>query len=294
MSETKLLDITNDYIFKRTFGYTESGEVTKILLRDVLLDDIDSIELNNQTITEKELMDDKVGIMDIKAVLNGNKQCDVEMQVVNQHNIEKRILFYWAKMYTQTIKEGNQYNDLKKSICVLIADFELDGLKEIKKYITKWNIREEEYKSVILTDVLELVIIELPKYMKYAKKEKRENLNLWLEFFKNPEVIIMVNENDNKNIKETKEAIKKAQENLEKISKDEHERYLAELREKYIRDQVAVQEYGYIHGKEEGREEGREEGKTELIKTMVKNGVSISQIADMLKIKVSEIEEMLK
>ena len=63
MSETKLLDITNDYIFKRTFGYAESGEVTKILLRDVLLDDIDSIELNNQTITEKELMDDKVGIM---------------------------------------------------------------------------------------------------------------------------------------------------------------------------------------------------------------------------------------
>lgn len=183
MSETKLLDITNDYIFKRTFGYAESGEVTRILLRDILQDNINSIELNNQTITEKELMDDKVGIMDIKAVLDGNTQCDIEMQVVNQHNIEKRILFYWAKMYTQTIKEGNKYNDLKKSICVLIADFELDGLKEIKKYITKWNIREEEYKSVILTDVLELVIIELPKYMKYAKREKRENLNLWLEFF---------------------------------------------------------------------------------------------------------------
>lgn len=183
MSETKLLDITNDYIFKRTFGYAESGEVTRILLRDILQDNINSIELNNQTITEKELMDDKVGIMDIKAVLDRNTQCDIEMQVVNQHNIEKRILFYWAKMYTQTIKEGSQYNDLKKSICVLIADFELDGLKEIKKYITKWNIREEEYKSVILTDVLELVIIELPKYVKYAEKEKRENLNLWLNFF---------------------------------------------------------------------------------------------------------------
>ena len=285
MSETKLLDITNDYIFKRTFGYTESGEVTKILLRDILQDNINSIELNNQTITEKELMDDKVGIMDIKAVLNGSTQCDIEMQVVNQHNIEKRILFYWARMYAQTIKEGDLYNELKKSICVLIADFELDGLGEIKKYITKWNIREEEYKSIILTDVLELVIIELPKYMKYAKKEKRENLNLWLDFFKNPEVMIMLNEKDNENIKETKEAIKKAQENLEEISKNEHERYLAELREKYIRDQFAVQEYGYIKGKEEGR--------IELIRTMIDNGVPISQIADMLKLKVSEIEDML-
>ncbi len=35
-------------------------------------------------------MDDKVGIMDIKAVLNENIQCDVEMQVVNKHNIENK------------------------------------------------------------------------------------------------------------------------------------------------------------------------------------------------------------
>lgn len=296
MSETKLLDITNDYIFKRTFGYTESGEVTKILLRDILQDNINSIELNNQTITEKELMDDKVGIMDIKAVLNGSTQCDIEMQVVNQHNIEKRILFYWARMYAQTIKEGDFYNELKKSICVLIADFELDGLGEIKKYITKWNIREEEYKSVILTDVLELVIIELPKYMKYAKKEKRENLNLWLDFFKNPEVMIMLNEKDNENIKETKEAIKKAQENLEKISKNEHERYLAELREKYIRDQFAVQEYGYVHGKEEGREEGRVEGivegKIQIAKKMLEKNLDIELIMETTGLTKEEIEKV--
>ena len=35
-------------------------------------------------------------------------------------------------------------------------------------------------------------------------------------------------------------AIKKAQKELEKISSDEHERYLAELREKYIMDQKAT------------------------------------------------------
>ena len=294
MSETKLLKLTNDYIFKRIFGYKESREVTKILLRDVLANDINTIELNNQTITEKELMDDKVGIMDIRAVFNGNIECDIELQVVNQHNIEKRILFYWAKMYTQTIKEGNEYNDLKKSICVLIADFELDGLKEVKKYITKWNIREEDYKSVILTDVLEIVIIELPKYMKYAKKEKRENLNLWLEFIKNPEVVIISNENDEKGIKETKEAIKKAQENLEEISKDEHERYLAELREKYVRDQVAVQEYGYIKGKEEGREEGHKEEKIRIAKKMLDMGIDFETICKTTGLSQEEVMNLGK
>ena len=296
MSETKLLNITNDYVFKRTFGYTEDEEVTKILLRDVLQDEINVIKLDNQTITEKELMDDKVGIMDIKAVLNGSTQCDVEMQVVNKHNIEKRIMFYWAKMYSQTIKQGDQYNDLKKSICVLIADFEVDSLKEVKKYITKWNIREEEYRAVILTDVMEIVIIELPKYMKYAKKENRKNLNLWLDFFENPEVKIMMNDNDEKNIKETKNAIKKAQETLEKISKDEHERYLAELREKYIRDQVAVQEYGYIKGKEEGKEEGIKEGeknsKIEMAKTMLERNYSKEAIMEITGLTPEEINKL--
>lgn len=286
MSEQKLLNLMNDYIFKRTFGYEESWEVTRILLRDILQDNISKIELDNQTITEKELMDDKVGIMDIKAVLNGNMQCDIEMQVVNQHNIEKRILFYWAKMYTQSIKEGNQYNDLKKSICVLFADFELDGLHEIKKYLTKWNIREEEYRNVVLTDVLELVIIELPKYMRYANKEKRKNLNLWLEFLNNPEVRMMLNENDNEEIKETKQAINKAQEKLEEISQDEHERYLAELREKYIRDQVAVQEYGYIKGKEEGEINS----KRYIAKKLLNEGMTIEMVAKITELTVDEVE----
>lgn len=35
--------------------------------------------------------------------------------------------------------------------------------------------------------------------------------------------------------------INKAKEELEKISSDEHERYLAELREKYIMDQKAIE-----------------------------------------------------
>ena len=47
-------------------------------------------------------------------------------------------------------------------------------------------------------------------------------------------------------------AIKKAQKELEKISSDEHERYLAELREKYIMDQKATEDAGYYKGIKEG------------------------------------------
>ena len=270
-----LFNLKNDYIFKRTFGYSGDEDVTKIFLRDILKTNISDISLNNNTITEKELLDDKVGILDIKAVINNRVQCDIEMQVVKQCDIEKRIVFYWSKMFSNQIKSGKTYESLNKTIAILIADFELDTLQNIKKYATKWNLREEEYHSVILTDVLEIYIIELPKFSKYLHMHRSLNLDLWVNFIKNFEVKIMADDNNNleniddsnkeldddvfsihdsddDSIKETKKAIQKAKEKLEELSKDEHERYLADLREKYILDQNSVERYGYLRGKKEG------------------------------------------
>ena len=59
------------------------------------------------------------------------------------------------------------------------------------------------------------------------------------------------NSEEAKELKETMKAIEKAKEKLEQISNDEHEKYLAELREKYIRDQYSIEAYGYDRGKEE-------------------------------------------
>lgn len=102
----------------------------------------------------------------------------------------------------------------------------------------------------MLTDVLEIYIIELPKYSKYAVDEKIESLNLWVNFIKNPEVVMVINKNDSKEVKETKQAINKAKKRLQELSNNEHERYLAELREKYMRDQYEIQAYGYDKGVE--------------------------------------------
>ena len=36
------------------------------------------------------------------------------MQVVDKKNVEKRILYYWSKIYTQGIKESQDYEKLEK------------------------------------------------------------------------------------------------------------------------------------------------------------------------------------
>ena len=184
----ELLDPKNDYVFKRIFGHTGNEEITKGLLQSIIPDKIDKIELDSNPITEKDLLDDKVGILDIKAKLNGgNVNCDIEMQVVDQKDIEKRILFYWSKMYIQTLKVGEDYENLKRCIVILITDYDLDKLKEIPEYVTKWKIREEKYSKLVLTNDLELYIISLEKAKNSTKNN--EELYNWLKFINNPKEV---------------------------------------------------------------------------------------------------------
>ena len=185
----KLLDPKNDYVFKRIFGHTGNEEITKGLLQSIIPDKIDKIELDSNPMTEKDLLDDKVGILDIKAKLNdGNVNCDIEMQVVDQKNIEKRILFYWSKMYVQTLKVGEDYENLKRCIVILITDYDLEKLKEISEYVTKWKIKEEKYSKLVLTKDLELYIISLEKARNSTKNKKMELYN-WLKFINNPKEV---------------------------------------------------------------------------------------------------------
>ncbi|MBR2743834.1 MAG: Rpn family recombination-promoting nuclease/putative transposase [Clostridia bacterium] len=118
-------NLTNDYLFKRTFGYKGQEHITQIFLRDLFQTEISDVSLDNNTITEKDIMTDKMRIMDIKAVIDGNIQCDIEMQVVRQDDIAKRILFYMSSEYKKTISSGDIYADLKKTIGILITDFEI-------------------------------------------------------------------------------------------------------------------------------------------------------------------------
>ena len=96
--------------------------------------------------------------------------------------------------------------------------------------------------------------------------------------------------------------IVKAKKVLEEISQDEHERYLAELREKYILDQKNIEATGYDkglkQGKKEGikkgREEGKEESKKEIAKEMIKEKMPLEVISKITKIPKEELQEIKK
>ena len=213
-------------------------------------------------------------------ILNNNINCNIEMQVVDKKNIEKRLMFYWSKIYTMSIKSGDDYNQLEKGIVILFTDFNLEKLRGINKFITKWNLREEENPKIILTDVLEIYIIELSKgeelLKNMSKKEQSKNsFNTWLQFINNPEAIVDM---------ENKE-VKKAKEVLEEISQNEHERYRAELRQKYIMDQKAVEEAGF----DKGLTAGIKQNQIKIAKKLLKKGTKLEEIIELTDLTKDEI-----
>ena len=85
-------------------------------------------------------------------------------------------------------------------------------------------------------------------------------------------------------MKEENKEIIKAKKVLEEISQDKHEIYLAELREKYIMDQKAIEDAGYDKGFKKEIEE--------VAKRMKKQKIDINIIIDATGLGKEEIQNL--
>ena len=79
---------------------------------------------------------------------------------------------------------------------------------------------------------------------------------------------------------------------MENMSKDEEERYKAELRKKYIMDQKATEAAGYDKGLEAGIEQGIQQNRIEIVKEMKKLNIDIETIIKVSKLSREEIEKI--
>lgn len=93
------------------------------------------------------------------------------MQILDKHNIEKRILFYWSRLYLKQLKRGENYRKLNRSISIIFLDYEIEKLKELPIH-TKWQIRNDKNGKTLLTEDLEIHIIEIPKINKMLENGK--------------------------------------------------------------------------------------------------------------------------
>ena len=257
------------------------------MIEDIIKIDIHKIDLDKS----KDLLNDnarnKNGRLDIRAILNGNIDCDVEMQLVPHEKMIERFLYYWAKMYTANLKEGENYRELKKSISIIVLDAEIPLLKRIPKSYTKWEIREAEYQKEVLTDHFEMHIISLPEAIKEYDKNKDDKVLQWMMFLNDPGSVEVAE------IMKKNKAIKEANKKLYEISQDEALRRQA-LNEEIARMDEEQRMYDATQkGIKQGKVEGRAEGKAEMIKQLASMKIEIKQIAKAANMTEEEVKKIL-
>ena len=275
-----------DIVFQILFGEVGSEKITKDFLNSILDEEVYEVDLNQNIVLRRELSEDKMGIVDVLAKVNDNEYCNIEMQMVDKKNIIKRLLYYWARPYSRQLKKSKDYNDLKRTIIILIANFKIKHINDLP-FHSRWKIIEEKDRKIVLTEDFELNIIELPKInglFRLTQKEKK--LQEWLYFLENPEskeVASYMKSND---------SIKEAKNKLEEMSQDAKVRRIAELREKAILDEKEAEYTGYCNGLEDGIEQGIKQGIEQGIEKGIEQGIEQNQkdVAKKLKHKGVDID----
>ncbi|HBJ1650159.1 Rpn family recombination-promoting nuclease/putative transposase [Clostridium botulinum] len=267
----------NDFIFKKVFGEKGNEDILISFINAVLKrtkkEPIVEIEIIDNKQLNKALILDKTGIIDVRAKTSKGENIDIEVQLTDQGNMDKRTLFYWGKMYLENIKQGQDYTSLEKVITINILDFNFLGTESYQSSFHLWEDIEKDY---MLTDVVEIHFLELPKFRNKKDKDYMENdIERWLMFLEKdiPETTL-------KELMSLDTAIEKAEQKIEYLSSDEES-----MRIYYERERSLHERANMISSAEERKA-------IENAINFLKLGVDIETVAKGTGLPIEKIREL--
>ena len=296
MSETEIFNPMNDVAFKFIFGKEERKQITIDFLNTVLHKSL-AHEIRDISFRQTEMIPDsddaKLSRLDIACELDTGELVDVEVQVINYNNMQRRTLFYWARLYLLSLTRGEGYNILRPAITINLLAFELLPQEEPVAMYSIYNIENGDR----LNNDMELHFIELPKYIKAPHKTIRESSKMerWLAYFAN-----RLTSEEKEELAMSEPAIRDAME-AEKIFMSNPDDYL-----RYVNRQMALMDYrsgleaaalegikrGIDQGRREGRTEGRQQGIAHIAMNMLRAGTPIATVAQMAELPEAVIRKM--
>lgn len=287
-----LLDPKMDFVFKNIFGTEKNSKILISFLNATLKPKylITAVEIKNTDIN-KDYIEDKFSRLDVKATTSNEEIINIEIQLKNEYNMIKRSLYYWSKLYSEQLNEGEDYSILKRTICINILNFKY---LKTRKFHSGYRLKEI-YSNEELTDVAEIHFIEIPKLEEGT--DEKDMLANWIEFLKDPESEKV------RSLEMTIAEIRQAKDELIRMSNDDTQRELYEMRAKTLKDKISAlneaerkgikkgMEKGIKKGKEEGIKEGEKNKAIEIAKSLL-DVLDVETIALKTGLSIDEINEL--
>lgn len=268
------LNLKNDIMFKAFFGKKGNEKYLKEFLESLLKIHIEKIDIRSEVSLLKLDEKEKGGRLDLEAKLNDGLIINIEMQLRNLENMEKRTMYYASKILSREVEKGEKYEKINPIIMVNILDYEIFGFKE---YIQKTEIVLKEHKDYEAIKGMQWYFIELPKF-RTSNPDMEDKVNQWLALIDSEDRGLL------KMAEEKNKVIKEAKKEVEYLTGDEEVKRLAELREKWEMDRNS--EIG------QAKKEGKIEEKLEIAKSMLTKKFKEEDITAITGLSKEEIEKI--
>lgn len=260
-----------DIIFKKLF--TSDNSVLTAFVGDIL--DLPQGAIKKVDVLNPNIMpvnaEGKQGQLDLKMQVD-DKIVNVEIQLRNRGDFRDRALYYWSKIYTDELKKGERYTDLKQTITINILNFNLFDCEEPYSSFSMLETKRNEQ----LTDKCSILFFELKKVN--SKIETNNRKKLWLQLI-NAETEEELDMLEQTGVPE----IQKAVVILHEMSADEELREMARLREKWALD--------YNSDMSSAEKRGEKKKEAEIFDIMRKIGMSEDQIEKIIKYQQKGTDE---
>jgi predicted transposase/invertase (TIGR01784 family) len=287
------LNPLNDFIFLKIMG--EKGDEEQLLsfLNAVLNrpenQKLLAVEIIENKSIPADIINAKSCVLDVRAELEDGDRVDIEIQLKNLGNMDRRSLFYWNREFTKGLSSGDEYEEVPNVIAINIVGYEF--LPQLPDFHTTFHIWEDRHREIMLTDALEIHFLDMIKFgVKRDRDMENDPLHRWLTYLDKRSPKEMVEEVIKMDI-----AIQKAEKRLRTISQDAESLRTYELREKAMMDWTSSIKYAKRIASMEAREKGRQEGikigelKGELkIVNLLKSGKSPEEIIKITESKYNE------
>ena len=150
-----------DFAFRKIFG-KPGNEICLISLLNAVLQfpyPVVSVEYLNP-FGLKDFETDKLICVDVKATDQRGRVFVIEVQIVVQSSFAKRAVFYACEAYTDQLRVGQGYSDLKAtySICLLMRNLWDDDQLHLQFQLV------DRESGRVLEDSIEIHTVELAKY----------------------------------------------------------------------------------------------------------------------------------
>jgi predicted transposase/invertase (TIGR01784 family) len=280
-----------DIAFKKIFGVEENKDLLISLINSIVSQEDQVVDLTLlNPYNNKNFAKDKLSILDVKAKGVDGKRFNIEIQVSDEADYDKRALYYWAKLYTEQLQAAADYGQLSKAIGIHILNF--TSIPQAEKYHNVFHIHEKDTGMRYFKD-LELHTIELKKFSPNLQEgledlmpKIRESIDMWAAFLTRHELL----NKDALPAPLNKPELKKALGVLEVMNFGDEERDAYEERLKWLRVEAnTLKKY-----EEKGRAEGEQIGLEKVARNMLQKGLSPSDIKDLTGLDLEIIQRLSK